>query len=131
MLSDKDSGNGYLDHLDAIAAEDAAGLKKAQQSYGDSWKKRGGAGAFFVFARKWDRLENQLKKTELVVPVKGVASNEVVVARVSAYDIFQHVFTDPRAEGVIDDIRDLRRYLMLVEAECRARGLDATHRDNK
>lgn len=122
----------YLDHLDAIAAEDAAGLKKAQQSYGDSWKKRGGVGAFMMLARKWDRIEKALDPTkepgdqrEAPMSVRGTP--------VPAFDIFAGIAADTRAEGLIDDIRDLRRYLMLVEAEARATGAvsaTTTHRDN-
>lgn len=116
-----DSGLGYLDQLNDVAQEDVAGLKKAQQSYGNSWKQRGGVGAFMMLARKWDRLENRVERT--LMAVNGGDP-------VAAYDVFGHVAADSRAEGVIDDIRDLRRYLMLVEAELRARGLSATHRDN-
>ena len=50
-----------------------------------------------ILARKWDRLENQTKE--------------------NAYDIFVTALNDKREEGIIDDIRDLRRYLMLVESE--------------
>lgn len=49
------------------------------------------------------------------------------------FDIFGKIAGDKRAEGIIDDIRDLRRYLVLVEAEMRARGSESansTHRDN-
>ena len=127
MDLNKDSGDGYLAHLDAIGAEDAAGLKKAQESYGDSWKRRGGVGAFFVAWRKADRLENQVAKC---IVIDGLAENEKEVVA-TPYDIFAHVAHDPRAEGILDDIRDLRRYLMLIEAEMRARGLQACHRDNK
>jgi len=31
------------------------------------------------------------------------------------YDIFEAYKQDNRAEGIIDDIQDLRRYLILVE----------------
>lgn len=117
------SQSDFLNHLDAIAAEDAAGLKKAQQSYGDSWKKRGGVGAFMMLARKWDRLENRVRGQ--------VNSLDAITA--GPWDIFAHIAVDDRAEGLIDDIRDLRRYLMLVEAEMRARGAKGAtsiHRDN-
>ena len=33
------------------------------------------------------------------------------------FDIFKASTKDKRDEGIIDDIRDLRRYLLLVEAE--------------
>jgi hypothetical protein len=106
----QDSGAGFLHQLHAIGVEDAEGLKVAAQSYGHSWKSRGGVGAFMMLARKWDRLENRLRKC--------------------LWDIFRAIATDDRGEGVIDDVRDLRRYLMLVEGEMRARGFKRTHRDN-
>ena len=40
---------------------DVTALMKAEKSYGISWKKRGGVGAFMMLARKWDRIENQVK----------------------------------------------------------------------
>jgi hypothetical protein len=83
--------------LDKIATEDVLGLKKAEESYGDSWKKRGGVGAFMMLARKWDRLENQVTKHN--------------------YDVFDAIQADTRIEGILDDIQDLRRYLLLVESE--------------
>lgn len=128
-----DSGDKYLSVLDQIAQEDAAGLKKAQQSYGNSWKSRGGVGAFMMLARKWDRLENILKRSPKPATHEFTHPNGTVMVAETfgdRYDIFHHIIADQRSEGVIDDIRDLRRYLMLVEAEMRARGFGATHRDN-
>ena len=78
-----------------IAQTDVDCLEKAEKSYGDSWRNRGGVGAFMMLARKWDRLENQVKKFD--------------------YDVFQACKEDNRAEGILDDIQDLRRYLILVE----------------
>lgn len=109
--SDPDS-DLYLDHIPTIATEDVRGLVAAQRQYGNSWKRRGGIGAFMMLARKWDRIER----------------------RVSAgFDVLDHLARDDRAEGLIDDIRDLRRYLILVEAEARAMGIPSAqtkHRDN-
>lgn len=125
----------YLEHLRAIALDDAEGLTKAQKSYGNSWKQRGGVGAFMMLARKWDRLENRVATSKMPLnPVDASDSanpEHVMSFGVDKYDIFEHVLADPRSEGVIDDIRDLRRYLLLVEAELVARGLQATHRDNE
>jgi hypothetical protein len=121
-------GEDYLKHLEAIGAEDAAGLKKAQASYGNSWKSRGGVGAFMMLARKWDRLENRL--ADFPGSTTYHDGSAFIHASQSKYDIFAHVECDQRSEGVIDDIRDLRRYLMLVEADLRARGFQASHRDN-
>lgn len=103
----------HLKHITPIAQEDAAGLLKAHESYGNSWKKRGGVGAYIIMIRKFDRMELTCKKF--------------------GYDIFEAVKQDQRAEGIIDDIRDLRRYLNLIEAELRNRGTvtgKMTHRDN-
>ena len=93
--------NHFTKFLDKVTQEDAYFLKKAFESYGDSWKKRGGIGAFMMLARKWDRLENQTKKFN--------------------YDIFEAIESDPHPEGILDDIGDLRRYLFLVEAEIRGK----------
>lgn len=89
-----------------IALADASALHLAAISYGDSWKKRGGVGAFMMLARKWDRIENQLQK-----PPKG--------------DLFGHLVIDKRKEGLIDDIVDLRRYLLLVQTEHRDASINA------
>jgi hypothetical protein len=80
----------------AIAKGDVTALKKAEKSYGDSWRKRGGVGACMMLARKWDRIEQQVRESE--------------------YDIFKAIKKDPSESGILDDIKDLRRYLLLVEA---------------
>lgn len=80
-----------------LAKQDVDGLATAEKSYGDSWKQRGGVGAFMMLARKWDRIENQVKTQK--------------------YDVFEAVTANPDKAGIIDDIRDLRRYLLLVESE--------------
>ena len=51
-----------IEDLQEIVLEDVESLSYSQESYGDSWKKRGGVGAFMMLARKWDRIENQVKK---------------------------------------------------------------------
>ena len=81
--------------LQTIADSDVVALEEAEKSYGDSWRKRGGVGAFMMLARKWDRIENQVKAQQ--------------------YDVFGAIEADRRADGIKDDIQDLRRYLMLVE----------------
>lgn len=85
--------------IDSICTTDCEELAEAEKSYGDSWKLRGGVGAFMMLARKWDRIENQCKE--------------------HGYDVFKAVEALGgvawKSDGVIDDIRDLRRYLLLVE----------------
>ena len=86
-----------------IAEDDALALEKSEKTYGDSWKRRGGVGAFMMLARKWDRLENICKKTN--------------------YDIFEAIKKDPSFSGILDDMQDLRRYLLLVESEMEIDGV--------
>lgn len=96
------NGNKFMAFLERIVVADVEKLREAEKSYGDSWKRRGGVGAFMMLARKWDRIEKQVGEKN--------------------YDIFAASIEDLRKEGVIDDIRDLRTYLILVEAELQARG---------
>src|SRR5216684_2463167 len=85
------------DELNKVAQRDIDELVKKDAEYGSSWKRRGGIGAYMMLARKIDRIEQQVKA--------------------HGYDIFAAAATDARAEGIRDDIGDLRRYLMLVETE--------------
>ena len=80
-----------------LLESDLIGLTEAEKSYGNSWKKRGGIGAFMMLARKWDRIENQVKPNN--------------------YDVIKALQADVSETGILDDIRDLRRYLLLVESE--------------
>ena len=82
--------------IEELATKDVSSLMEAQKSYGDSWRSRGGVGAFMMLARKWDRIENQTEKFK--------------------YDIFDTILNDHSVEGILDDIKDLRCYLLLVEA---------------
>ena len=90
----------YLDYLETVAAQDVTGLRLSHKSYGDSCLRRGGVGLYMMFVRKSDRIEHQVK--------------------MFLYDLFAAYKADDRKEGVLDDIRDLRRYLMIAEAELMA-----------
>lgn len=81
-----------------VVEGDVDGLIEAAKHYGESWYQREGAGAFFMLARKWDRIEKRMKD-------EGYKS------------MIEVLKADRRAEGMIDDLRDLRRYLVLVEAK--------------
>ena len=85
-----------------LCNQDSIALHEAEKSYADSWKKRGGVGAMMMLARKWDRIENQVQK--------------------EGYDVFSAILNDASSDGIMDDIRDLRRYLLLVEAEMVMKG---------
>lgn len=83
-----------------IALNDVKVLAEKGKKYGDSWKKRGGIGAFMMLARKMDRME--------------------LAAADEGYDIFQAIEMDGwQEDGLLDDIADLRRYLFLVETHMR------------
>lgn len=81
--------------ISKLAADDVEVLKQKGLQYGRSWIKRGGVGAFMMLARKWDRIENTCEQL--------------------GYDIIAGCEID--SESLLDDIADLRRYLLLVEAE--------------
>lgn len=93
--------------LQYIANTDVHTLVKKDAEYGSSWKKRGGVGAFMMLARKWDRLETQVTDNSLD----------------NKWDIFEACeHLDPASgESVLETIRDLRRYLLLVESEIELR----------
>ena len=87
-----------------VAQQDLQALQRAEQSYGDSWKRRGGVGAFMMLARKFDRIEQQSKDCN--------------------YDVFEAGGKYIGEDGLLDDVGDLRRYLLLVESEIRANNTD-------
>ena len=82
-----------------LAHSDVEKLEEAQVSYGDSWRSRGGVGAFMMLARKFDRIEQQAESCN--------------------YDIFEAGRRYDGENGLLDDIGDLRRYLFLVEHHIR------------
>ena len=92
-----------------IAQNDLQALQRAEQSYGDSWKRRGGVGAFMMLARKFDRVEHQSNK--------------------HGWDVFEAGAVYSGEAGLLDDIRDLRRYLLLVEQEILLQTEDTTEDD--
>lgn len=85
--------------LRRIANVDAQELAVKDATYGSSWRKRGGVGAFMMMARKFDRLEQTFQK-------HGNAC-------------INTTFHD--GDSVVNDIRDMRRYGLLV-AEARSVG---------
>lgn len=93
----------HLTYLRPIAEEDLSELERKEATYKGSWKKRGGLGAFMMAARKWDRLEE-------------IVGNYT-------YDIFAAIQPDMSGQdgSVLAEVRDLRRYLLLIEAEMIAR----------
>tara|TARA_R100001244_G_scaffold111943_1_gene82793 strand:- start:130 stop:468 length:339 start_codon:yes stop_codon:yes gene_type:complete len=93
-----------------LVQKDVEKLKEAEKTYGASWHKRGGIGAFMMLARKWDRIENQTAEFN--------------------YDVFKTIANDRSDSGILDDIRDLRRYLLLVEDYCAKKELKEPSDEN-
>lgn len=105
-------------YLQRVADEDVRYVLQKDASYGASWKKRGGVGAFMMLARKWDRLDNMLD---------GEAWKYDVFRAIQAQAEVESAEGKPQGSDgtVLAEVRDLRRYLLLVEAEMMARGVVA------
>lgn len=94
----------HMQYLEGIAKEDVRFVEMRESTYRGSWKRRGGPGVFMNLARKWDRLEHYAK-----------AGN---------WDIWQALQVGGMGgeDGTaLAEVRDLRRYLLLVEAELMSR----------
>jgi len=117
----------HLDYLLGIAQDDVAVLLKKEATYKGSWKRRGGVGAFMMLARKWDRLEGIISRLGRF----GGGEQDA-----SPYDVFAWIDRESATEmrgrygalgvgrdgSALAEVRDLRRYLLLVEAEMISRG---------
>jgi len=90
--------------LSDIQHQDIISLEQKDKEYGGSWKKRGGAGAFMMLARKYNR----------------------IVVQVGEGGLFDAIKADTRPEGIMDDIRDLRRYVRLVVCHYLKKPLNST-----
>ncbi len=89
-----------LSHLDHISKTDVNEILEKEKTYKGSWKKRGGVGAFMMLARKWDRIENMMQK---------IGCDIFALCREQDYS---------GEDGkILAEVRDLRRYLLLVESE--------------
>lgn len=95
----------HLGYLEEITKEDLAEIRRKEATYMGSWKKRGGIGAYFITVRKYDRLEE--------------------IARSFSYDIFAALTADLTGQdgSALAELRDLRRYLLLIESEMIARAV--------
>jgi hypothetical protein len=85
--------------MEGMSVEVVNTLESKNRDYGQSWKRRGGIGAFMMLARKWDRIHTLIG--ERLSGVRSVA----------------FLLNENRGD-VLDDIRDLRGYLLLVEDHC-------------
>lgn len=129
----------HLPMLKKVADHDTAFLQAKDRSYGASWKASGGRSAWFMLVRKMDRLR-ALMSAPLwpegfsLDDLKALTLDEVpntltpelagwLVEALTAEDIFAKIEGDPGGGdgSVLAEVRDLRRYLLLVEAEMVAR----------
>lgn len=98
----------HIQYIKTITDGDHLAILEKESSYRGSWKKRGGVGAYMMLARKWDRIESFMENK-------------------FGYDVFEGVKADPTGSdgSVLAELRDLRRYLVLVESEMISRGVVA------
>lgn len=109
----------YHQHIGKIAENDINYVRKKDAQYDASWKRRGGPGAWFTIVRPWDRLSQFMERpkqtgtmTHAMVPVweRNDIIGAMVAEKLSGED-----------GTVTACVRDLRRYLLLLEAEVQER----------
>jgi len=90
------------DRITRLVEEDINRCVLGEAKYASSWRKRGGTGAF----------ENVFRKVDRIAAAGERCGN----------DIFKCVLQNPASDGTIggkdsmlDDLRDLRIYLLLIE----------------
>jgi hypothetical protein len=90
--------------LKTIVAKDVERLLAGKQKYGDSWRKRGGREAYFNVTRKIDRIERACEQAKVDCDLfAAIQANPASDGEVAGKD------------GLLDDIRELRHYLLLTE----------------
>jgi len=94
----------FEQRLKTIVASDVTRLLAGRQKYGDSWRKRGGREAFFNVTRKVDRMERACEQAKVDCDLfAAIQANPASDGEVGGKD------------GLLDDLRDLRHYLLLTE----------------
>lgn len=136
----------HLDYLKPVADADVTCLLEKERTYKGSWKSQGGKNAWAMVRRKIDRLMVMLGEPTpppsfnlenvndtirsyvegTLLPGTQAATAEMFIYlrdMLTAGDIFAKIEEDRSGNdgSVLAEIRDLRRYLMLVEAEIIAR----------
>lgn len=137
MTDDRFRHHAYLAE---VAMEDVRYVTGKDISYGASWKLSGGRSAWFMLKRKIDRLCEMLKRPEgppgfeesltsrADPPSEGLSISQEAYhflrQCLSSEDIFAKIRQAPSGDDgtVLAEMRDLRRYLLLVESEMMAAG---------
>ena len=135
----------HLNYLEALAMSDVEVLRSKEATYQGSWKKAGGRSAWFMMRRNMDRLITMMAKPITPHGFSLADLDDVIAqaresdARITgsgdtimdysivehlrdtyvSEDIFAKIEEKPSgADGtVLACIRDLRRYLLLIESE--------------
>lgn len=131
-MSTQDSGNffAYQKKLAEVAQNDVAFLLYKDATYKGSWKRGGGRSAWWMLRRKVDRLIELMRPP---APPEGwptsvqhtIANTDLLLRLSRAEDVFAAIQARPLGEDgtVLAEVRDLRRYLLLVEADMVAAGV--------
>lgn len=105
---DEVTKQGFLTSLQKVSAEDVEGIMVGEEEYNRSWMARGGQGVFFTLVRCLDRIPVLCARK----PKDG-----------DRYDIFAHCI-ESDGTGILDSIRDARRYFLMLESELVRQGYD-------
>lgn len=141
-MTSSDHNLRHMEFLELVAASDVAVLRKKEATYQGSWKAAGGRSAWFMARRNIDRLLNMMApppwpesfSIEDIDDAAEAPDGESsltpelagwIARMLRAEDIFLKVEEKPLGSDgtVLAVCRDLRRYLMLVEAEMISRGV--------
>jgi hypothetical protein len=138
----------HMKHLQAVVDSDVRVLQKKEATYQGSWKRAGGRSAWFMMRRNMDRLIEMMKKPDAGhgfsvedlddairhATVREPTNQDVTLdASIVKYlrdsylaeNVFAKIRENPdgRDGTVLACLRDLRRYLTLIEAEMISRGV--------
>lgn len=141
-MTSSDHNMRHMEFLELVAASDVAVLRKKEATYQGSWKAAGGRSAWFMARRNIDRLLNMMSpppwpesfSIEDIDDAAQASDGESsltpelagwLAQMLRSEDLFLKMEEHPRGDDgtVLAVCRDLRRYLMLVEAEMISRGV--------
>lgn len=130
----------HLSYLRTVADVDVESVLEKERTYVGSWKRQGGKNAWAMIRRKIDRLMimlgdpkpptmfnisdlDKFLNRECVISESAIQTIKHLRDAYHAGDVFAHIAAAPGGEDgtVLAEVRDLRRYLLLVEAEMMAR----------
>jgi hypothetical protein len=91
------------DLLAQILGKDIDVIRAKNATYQDSWRRRGGVDSFMMLARKWDRIETMCKAEGFNI--------------INAGSKYRGKYGEKIEQDgtLIAEIRDLRRYLAMVD----------------